>query len=117
MIRHLASSGVDPYTALSGAAGALFGEKKSARVVEMIKSITNLNEFLEVIKTGQILEGFASMVDVDPRIGLAKILALEVFDLLGCNGVAKVALDLEKRVLSDEWFISRNFNPTVNQGV
>ena len=27
-MRHLASSGVDPYTALSGAAGALFGERK-----------------------------------------------------------------------------------------
>jgi citrate synthase len=27
-MRHLASSGVDPYTALSGASGALFGERK-----------------------------------------------------------------------------------------
>ena len=29
MIRHLASSGVDPYTALSGTAGALYGERKA----------------------------------------------------------------------------------------
>ena len=28
MMRHLGSSGVDPYTALSGASGALFGERK-----------------------------------------------------------------------------------------
>ncbi len=28
MMRHLTSSGVDPYTALSGAGGALFGERK-----------------------------------------------------------------------------------------
>jgi citrate synthase len=34
MMRHLASSGVDPYTALSGTAGALFGERKSYIVID-----------------------------------------------------------------------------------
>ena len=28
MMRHLTSSGVDPYTALAGAGSALFGERK-----------------------------------------------------------------------------------------
>jgi len=28
MMRHLSSSGVDPYSAVAGAAGALFGERK-----------------------------------------------------------------------------------------
>lgn len=53
MMRHLASSGVDPYTALSGSAGALFGEHKSASVITMIQnigSVANIDAFLESMK-------------------------------------------------------------------
>ncbi|KAI9098665.1 citrate synthase-like protein [Phlyctochytrium arcticum] len=52
-MRHLTSSGVDPYTALSGSAGALFGERKSAAVIDMLKQIgkpEKIQLFLSMVK-------------------------------------------------------------------
>ncbi|KAJ3170840.1 hypothetical protein HK101_011322 [Irineochytrium annulatum] len=59
-MRHLASSGVDPYTALAGAAGALFGERKSGAVIDMLRNIgkvENIQVFLSVVKRRQTLYG------------------------------------------------------------
>ncbi|TPX67369.1 hypothetical protein SpCBS45565_g03810 [Spizellomyces sp. 'palustris'] len=53
LMRHLISSGVDPYTALSGAAGALFGERKASAVVDMLKQIGKVEKiqlFLSMVK-------------------------------------------------------------------
>jgi citrate synthase len=119
MMRHLASSGVDPYTALSGAAGALFGERKTAVIVELItkkiKSLENLDSFLAGFKNGKCdkLDGFEITTKMDPRVPLAKSIVLELFDLLSCNTTATIAVELEKRVKQDDWFISRNYRPTV----
>ncbi|KAJ3133938.1 hypothetical protein HK100_004008 [Physocladia obscura] len=52
-MRHLASSGVDPYTALSGSFGALFGERKSSAVMGMLNligSVENIPSFLNLVK-------------------------------------------------------------------
>jgi citrate synthase len=99
MLRHLASSGVDPYTALSGAAGALFGERKSASVISMLsslKSIEEIDEFLQSVKSSncsdisagndpknvksKILMGFGHRIynSFDPRVILCKKLVEEV---------------------------------------
>jgi citrate synthase len=101
-MRHLASSGVDPYTALSGAAGALFGERKSSAVIGMLKQIgkvENIQVFLSLVKRKQPtssssvniaasgkrpsptrLMGFGHRIykTADPRVKLCKDLALEV---------------------------------------
>ncbi|KAI8893375.1 citrate synthase-like protein [Globomyces pollinis-pini] len=136
MIRHLTSSGVDPYTALSGAAGALFGERKGSAVVDMLKKIgtvENIDEFLNSIKkssrssmiaSGETpvknksarLMGFGHRIykTIDPRVRICKQLTLELFDLLGCNDVAKVALALEEKALQDQWFTSRNLYPNID---
>ncbi|KAI9146404.1 citrate synthase-like protein [Paraphysoderma sedebokerense] len=53
-MRHLASSGVDPYSAISGACGTLFGERKSSAVVWMlenqVKNVDNIPAFLDKLK-------------------------------------------------------------------
>lgn len=92
MMRHLASSGVDPYTALSGAAGALFGERKSPGVVKMLNkigSVMNVQQFLIKIKEDKIshpskeldLSGFGHRIyqQCDPRAKIAKRLYTEVY--------------------------------------
>lgn len=56
-MRHLISSGVDPYTALSGSLAALFGERKCHAVIEMLSSqigsIENIPVFLNMVKRKQ----------------------------------------------------------------
>ena len=56
-MRHLSSSGVDPYSALSGAAGALFGERKSSQVLQMlcqIAQVENIAGFMASMKRGPL---------------------------------------------------------------
>lgn len=99
-MRHLISSGVDPYTAVAGSCGALFGERKSAAVTEMLEHIEkaeNIASFLTAIKRrdeGPVimtkkkrvlpkkLMGFGHRIFntgvLDPRVKLLQDLAAEV---------------------------------------
>ncbi|KAI9173186.1 hypothetical protein H9P43_007317 [Blastocladiella emersonii ATCC 22665] len=52
-MRHLISSGVDPFTALSGACGTLFGERKASEVVRMLEeigSVEKIDAYLTAVK-------------------------------------------------------------------
>ncbi|RKO84369.1 citrate synthase-like protein, partial [Blyttiomyces helicus] len=84
MMRHLASSGVDPYTALSGSAGALFGERKASAVIDMLKQINSpekIDIFLTIKKGRPVrLMGFGHRIykGRDPRVSIARDLAFQV---------------------------------------
>ncbi|KAJ3105456.1 hypothetical protein HDU97_008072 [Phlyctochytrium planicorne] len=70
MMRHLASSGVDPYTALSGAAGALFGERKSSAVIDMLRQIgkvEHIQVFLSMVKRRQTVTGSLADPPMSPE--------------------------------------------------
>ncbi|KAJ3275160.1 hypothetical protein HDV01_001299 [Terramyces sp. JEL0728] len=135
MMRHLASSGVDPYTALAGSAGALFGERKSTEVVDMLKKIgkvENIDAFLSSIKLSSRssiiaagdtpsakssrLMGFGHRIykNGDPRVKIFKKLTLQLYDILGCSEIARVGIALEEKVLADEWFVSRKLFPNID---
>ncbi|KAL2915216.1 hypothetical protein HK105_205323 [Polyrhizophydium stewartii] len=130
MIRHLASSGVDPYTALSGAAGALFGERKSAAVIEMLQkigSVDKIDAFLELVKSGGSaapghrksrvrLMGFGHRIykTQDPRVRICKGLVLELFELMGKDSIGDLALALEAKALADPYFTERKLNPNID---
>ncbi|KAI8915627.1 citrate synthase-like protein [Gorgonomyces haynaldii] len=131
MIRHLVSSGVDPYTALSGAAGALFGERKNAAVVDMLQKIgnpSNVKDFLESIKESNRqskaskgvrsvkLQGFGHRIykSVDPRAKIAKQLLMQIIDLVGPDPLTDIAFELEKQAAHDPFFVSRNLHPNVD---
>ncbi|KAI9221084.1 citrate synthase-like protein [Blastocladiella britannica] len=45
-MRHLVSSGVDPFTATAGACGTLFGERKAGEVVRMLQTIDTVADVL-----------------------------------------------------------------------
>ncbi|XP_073280860.1 citrate synthase, glyoxysomal-like [Primulina huaijiensis] len=121
--RHLASSGVDVYTALSGAVGALYGplhggaNEAVLKMLGEIGSIDNIPEFIEGVKNRKRkMSGFGHRVykNYDPRAKVIKKLAEEVFSIVGRDPLIEVAMALEKAALSDEYFVKRKLYPNVD---
>ncbi|KAG6404944.1 hypothetical protein SASPL_132521 [Salvia splendens] len=121
--RHLASSGVDVYTALSGAVGALYGplhggaNEAVLKMLSEIGTIDNIPDFIEGVKNRKRkMSGFGHRVykNYDPRAKVIKKLAEEVFSIVGRDPLIEVAIALEKAALSDEYFVKRKLYPNVD---
>lgn len=122
-MRHLASTMVDPYTAVAGACGALYGplhggaNEAVLRMLESIGSVDNIDSFLEQVKAKKRrLMGFGHRVykNYDPRAKILKKVAYEVFEVCGTPPILQVALELEKRALQDPYFVQRKLYPNVD---
>ncbi|GMI98115.1 citrate synthase 2 [Hibiscus trionum] len=121
--RHLASGGVDVYTALAGAVGALYGplhggaNEAVLKMLSEIGSVENIPEFIEGVKNRKRkMSGFGHRVykNYDPRAKVIKKLAEEVFSIVGRDPLIEIAISLEKAALSDEYFIKRKLYPNVD---
>ncbi len=119
----LASSGVDVYTALAGAVGALYGplhggaNEAVLKMLSEIGTIDNIPEFIEGVKSRKRkMSGFGHRVykNYDPRAKVIKKLAEEVFSIVGRDPLIEVAIALEKAALSDEYFVKRKLYPNVD---
>jgi citrate synthase len=122
-MRSIGSSHVDPYSALAGAAAALYGPLHGGANEEVIKmltsigSIQNIPAFLKKVEAGEVkLMGFGHRVykNYDPRAKIIKKVADEVFDVTGKNPLLNIALELERIALSDDYFIKRKLYPNVD---
>jgi citrate synthase len=122
-MRNIGSSHVDPYSALAGAAAALYGPLHGGAneaVLRMLKEIgatSNIPGFIKRVKAGEgRLMGFGHRVykSYDPRAKIIKKTAYEVFEVTGKNPLLDIALELEKIALEDEYFISRKLYPNVD---
>jgi citrate synthase len=122
-VRHLASSGVDVYTCVAGAAAALYGPKHGGAneaVVRMLESIgdkKNIPQFIEDVKNRKkLLFGFGHRVykNYDPRAKIVRKIANDVFEVVGKESLIEIAVELEKIALSDEFFIKRKLYPNVD---
>ena len=122
-MRAIGSSQADPYSALAGAAAALYGPLHGAAneaVLQMLEQIgkpENVAAFVERVKKGEgRLMGFGHRVykNYDPRCRIIKKTATEVFKVTGRNPLLDVALELERIALQDEYFISRKLYPNVD---
>ncbi len=122
-MRAIGSSRVDPYSAMAGAAAALFGplhggaNEEVLRMLTQIGSKANVPAFIEKVKHGEgRLMGFGHRVykNYDPRARIIKQVADEVFDITGRNPLLDIALELEHIALEDEYFISRKLYPNVD---
>merc|ERR1719420_1719502 len=122
-MRHLPSSGVDVYTSISAAIGALYGPRHGGAneaVLRMLSSIggkENIPEFIEKVKAREVrLMGFGHRVykNYDPRARIVRKIAERVFDILGREPLIEVAEALEKAALSDPFFIKRKLYPNVD---
>ncbi len=122
-VRSIGSSQVDPYSAVAGGIGALFGplhggaNEAVLRMLKRIGSVENIPAFIEGVKSGnERLMGFGHRVykNYDPRAKIIKKAAEDVFEVTGVNPLLKIAVELEKIALEDEYFVQRRLYPNVD---
>lgn len=121
--RHLASSGVDVYTVIQGAVGALYGplhggaNEAVVRMLERIGDKSNIPTFIEDVKARrEIMFGFGHRVykNYDPRAKIIRQVADDVFSIVGRDPLIDIAMELEKVARSDEYFVKRKLYPNVD---
>jgi len=79
--------------------------------------VKNIPDFIKAVKDRKkTLMGFGHRVykNFDPRAGLVRKLADEVFSIVGKEPMIDIAMELERIALSDEYFISRKLYPNVD---
>lgn len=122
-MRVIGSSHTDPYTAMAGAAAALYGplhggaNEAVLRMLMEIGDVKNVPDFVKAVKSRErLLMGFGHRVykNYDPRARIIKQVADEVFEVTGRNPLLDIALELERIALEDDFFVSRNLYPNVD---
>jgi len=122
-VRSVGSSQVDPYSAVSAGIAALYGplhggaNEAVLRMLRRIGSAEKVPEFIESVKSGkERLMGFGHRVykNHDPRATIIKRACDDVFEVTGVNPLLKIAVELEKIALEDEYFVSRKLYPNVD---
>jgi len=122
-LRHVSSTKVDPYIAISAAASALYGplhggaNEAVLRMLKDIGTVANIPAFLVDVKAKKRrLMGFGHRIykNYDPRAAILKDLTDKVFASLGREPLMEVAEALEKAALADDYFISRKLFPNVD---
>ncbi|HNB53110.1 MAG TPA: citrate synthase [Anaerolineales bacterium] len=122
-MRVIGSSQPDPYSAVAGAAGAVYGplhggaNEQGLRMLLEIGHVKNVPEFMQKVKNKEtLLYGFGHRVykNYDPRARIIKKTADEVFEVTGRNPLLDIALELERIALEDDYFVSRKLYPNVD---
>jgi citrate synthase len=123
-MRGIGSSHCDPFTALAGAATALYGplhggaNEAVLRMLMEIGSKDRIPEFIRRVKAGEgaRLMGFGHRVykNYDPRARIIKQVAFEVLEVTGRSPLLDMALEMERIALEDDYFVSRKLYPNVD---
>jgi len=124
-MRGIGSSHTDPYSAVAGAAAALYGplhggaNEEVLKMLQEIGSISKVPAFIDEVKKGKgdkRLMGFGHRVykNYDPRARIIKKIADEVFEVTGRNPLLDIALELERIALQDDYFVQRKLYPNVD---
>jgi len=122
-MRSIGSAETDPFSALAGAAAALYGplhggaNEMVLRMLREIGSIDKVPEYIKRVKAGEFrLMGFGHRVykNYDPRARIIKQVAYEVFEVTGKDPLLDLALELERIALEDEYFVKRRLYPNVD---
>src|SRR4029453_10023760 len=115
-MRSVASSGVDPYSAVAAAAAALYGplhggaNEAVLRMLREIGSTSRIPGFIKRVKSGEArLMGFGprGYKNYDPRARIVKRMAEGVFAETRTSPLLPVALELERIALQDDYFVTR----------
>ena len=122
-VRAVGSSQVDPYSAVAAGVAALYGplhggaNEAVLRMLRRIEKVENVPSFIEGVKSGnEKLMGFGHRVykNFDPRATIIKKACDDVFEVTGVNPLLKIAKELERVALEDEYFVSRKLYPNVD---
>jgi citrate synthase len=123
VMRGIGSSHPDPYSALAGAAAALYGPLHGGANEQVLKMLAEIGtkdrvpEYIRRAKAGEFrLMGFGHRVykHYDPRAQIIKKVAADVFTVTGTNPLLDIALELERIALEDDYFVSRHLYPNVD---
>jgi citrate synthase len=122
-MRSIGSAHTDPFSALAGAAAALYGplhggaNEMVLRMLKEIGSVQNVPDYIKRVKAGEFrLMGFGHRVykNYDPRARIIKQVAYEVFEVTGKDPLLDIALELERIALEDDYFVKRRLYPNVD---
>ena len=122
-VRNVGSSQVDPYSAVAAGTAALYGplhggaNEAVLRMLKRIGSKENIPDFISGVKDGnERLMGFGHRVykNYDPRAKIIKKACDDVFEVTGVNPLLKIAQELERIALEDEYFVKRKLYPNVD---
>ncbi|AUH33963.1 citrate synthase [Paracoccus tegillarcae] len=126
-VRLAGSSGANPFACIAAGIACLWGPAHGGAnqaALEMLQQIGSVDRIPEYIKRAKDkddpfrLMGFGHRVykNFDPRAKVMKESADEVLDLLGIenNETLKVAKELEKIALEDDYFVSKKLYPNVD---
>ena len=126
-VRLAGSSGANPFACIAAGIACLWGpahggaNEAALTMLKEIGSVENIPGFIEKVKdknSGVKLMGFGHRVykNFDPRAKLMRETCHEVLNELGLQDdpLFKLAMELEKIALNDEYFVSRKLYPNVD---
>ncbi|WP_338765156.1 citrate synthase [Massilia sp. METH4] len=126
-VRLAGSSGANPFACIAAGIACLWGpahggaNEAALTMLKEIGSVDNIPSFIEKVKdknSGVKLMGFGHRVykNFDPRATLMRETCHEVLNELGLQDdpLFKLAMELEKIALNDEYFVSRKLYPNVD---
>jgi citrate synthase len=126
-VRLSGSSGANPFACIAAGIACLWGpahggaNEAALQMLKEIGSVENIPAFIAKVKdknSGVKLMGFGHRVykNFDPRAKLMRETCHEVLTELGLQDdpLFKLAMELEKIALNDEYFVSRKLYPNVD---
>ena len=126
-VRLVGSSGANPFACIAAGVASLWGPAHGGaneavlKMLEEIGDTSNINKFLERAKDKNDsfrLMGFGHRIykNMDPRARMMRETCHEVLDELGLGNdpLFKVAMELERIALEDDYFISKRLYPNVD---
>ncbi len=124
-VRLAGSSEANPFACIAAGIASLWGpahggaNEEALNMLREIGTVDNIPEFVKGVKNRERkLMGFGHRVykNYDPRAKVMQATTHEVLDALDMHNdpLLKVALELERIALSDEYFISRKLYPNVD---
>jgi citrate synthase len=126
-VRLAGSSGANPFACIAAGIACLWGpahggaNEAALNMLKEIGTVENIPGFIEKVKdknSGVKLMGFGHRVykNFDPRAKLMRETCHEVLNELGLQDdpLFKLAMELEKIALNDDYFVSRKLYPNVD---
>lgn len=126
-VRLAGSSGANPFACIAAGIACLWGpahggaNEAALRMVQQIGSVENVPQFVQQVKDRENntkLMGFGHRIykNYDPRATLMRDTCHEVLSELGLENdpLFKIALEIERVALEDDYFVSRQLYPNVD---
>jgi citrate synthase len=124
-VRLAGSSGANPFACIAAGIASLWGPKhgganeEALNMLKEIGTVENVPDFVKGVKNRErLLMGFGHRVykNYDPRAKVMQTTCHEVLAAVGHSNdpLLKVAMELERIALSDEFFIERKLYPNVD---